>query len=141
MVSFGAAKMGLYSSPILVQGQHFRGSVPCFSVSDPGSQVALTPLKVWQVWGGAVTDSRILESGKTEIEVPADPVSGEVACGWLPVFSHGKKQLGKFLSFLQPRARNMVVGGRCWEEQVGRDGESEGGRETEKEGLGWEILG
>ena len=80
MVSFGAAKMGLYSSSVSVQGQHFRGWVACFSVSDPGSQVALTSLKVWhhlQVWGGAVTGSRILESRKTEIKVTADPVSGE----------------------------------------------------------------
>ena len=84
MVSFGAAKMGLYSSSVSVQGQHFRGWVACFSVSDPGSQVALTSLKIWhhlQVWGGAVTGSRILESRKTEIKVPADPVSGE---GLLP---------------------------------------------------------
>ena len=78
MVSFGAAKMGLYSSSVSVQGQHFRGWVACFSVSDPGSQVALTSLKIWhhlQVWGGAVTGSRILESRKTEIKVPAGLVS------------------------------------------------------------------
>ena len=80
LVSFGAAKMGLDSSPVSVQGQHSREWVACFSVSDPGSHVALTSVKVWhhlQVWGRAVTGSRILEPGKAEIKVPADPVSGK----------------------------------------------------------------
>ena len=55
-----------------------------------------------------------------------------LACGWLAVFSHGKEQLGKFLL---PRAYVYGGGGE------GGVGGSEGGREIEKEGLGWEILG